>query len=266
MLPRRIGISQAGFIEKNVSPTAIQPPYDLVASSIVEYVRGRCSRYLHSAYLAGSIPAGTATLGRSDIDITLVFQDASPPQAQKDSADLRHYLLATYPFLPKVDLVSAVYADVTAPENRYGWGFWLQHCCACIYGADIGQEIELFRPSWQLVHGLNGDIKQYNQRVKSELLTCPDDQTCAALGSSIARKYIRSAYCLVAVPEESYVDELSLCVTLFLRHYAIHEKTMGVLLRYARDPAAHAADIVWVVETFGVWLEDQYTSIPSAVQ
>ncbi len=262
MPSHRIGVDAAGFIQKHVSPAFIQAPYTNVVSLIGEYLRSNCAAYLHSGYLAGSIPAGTAIPGYSDIDITLVYHGESPMQLQADSAELRRILLQTFAFLPKVDIVTGAYTEVLDSEHRYGWGFWFQHCCACIYGEDIGRQIAPFRPSWELMYGLNGDIGQYNQRIKRELGACSDVDTGVALCYRIARKYIRTAFGLVAVPEASYTDDLKLAVSLFLRHYPVHEATLRFLLEQAREPTAATAEMTRIVETFGVWLEAQYTALP----
>lgn len=181
---------------------------------------------------------------------------------QQRIAELRQQTLATYTFLPKFDIVTGLYAEVVAPEHRYGWGFWFQHCCVCVDGEDVGQSIQPFRPSWQLVTGLNGDIAEYNRRVKGELAACSDDKASIGLCRSISRKYIRSAFCLIAVLEESYVDDLDTCVELFLLHYPIHQKRMQLLLEYARQPSANAAAMVHIIDTFGAWLEAMYASLP----
>jgi uncharacterized protein len=263
MQPHRIGVDHAGYIRKHISPAYIQPPYTAVVSFIVAYLRACCAPYLHSIYLAGSIPAGKALVGQSDIDITLVFVDNPPACLQQQRiAELRQQLLATYTFLPKVDIVTGLYAEVVAPEHRYGWGFWFQHCCVCVDGEDVGQSIEPFRPSWQLVAGLNGDIAEYNRRVKGELAAAPDENSSIVLCRSVSRKYIRSAFCLVAVLEESYVDDLDVCVKLFLLHYPMQRKQMQSLLEYARQPTANATAMVHIIDTFGAWLEDRYAALP----
>jgi hypothetical protein len=176
--------------------------------------------------------------------------------------ELRRTLLQSFVFLPKVDIVTGAYTEILDSEHRYGWGFWFQHCCACIYGEDIGRQIAPFRPSWELMYGLNGDIGPYNQRIKRELRACSDVDTGVALCRRIARKYIRTAFGLVAVPEASYTDDLKLAVSLFLLHYPAHEATLRFLLEQAREPTAATAEMARIVGTFGVWLEAQYAALP----
>jgi hypothetical protein len=72
---RRPGLDLDGFIEREGSlervPSAFEPVVDMARSAIADAFG---PEYLHSAYLYGSIPRGTAVPGVSDLDALLVLR------------------------------------------------------------------------------------------------------------------------------------------------------------------------------------------------
>ena len=77
---RRPGLDRDGFIEREGSlervPPAFGPVVDAARSAIVDAFG---PDRLHSAYLYGSIPRGTAVPGVSDLDAMLVLRDEPAP-------------------------------------------------------------------------------------------------------------------------------------------------------------------------------------------
>jgi len=111
-------------------------------------------------------------------------------------------LRSAYPLVSKVDLVLVALDEALDQANRYSWGFWFQHCCVCIAGADITPAIPPFQPSLALSLGLNGYIQAYCERVQGQLGAASPEQRPIA-GRAFARKLIRTAFGLVSVAERS---------------------------------------------------------------
>jgi hypothetical protein len=111
--------------------------------------------------------------------------------------------------VPKVDVVLVSAAEALDPANRYGWGFWFQHCCAWVAGADIIPAIRPFRPSWALSLGLNGDIQAYLERVQLQLGAASSPERRPIVVRAFARKLVRTAFGSVSVLEQSWTDDLA---------------------------------------------------------
>jgi hypothetical protein len=83
---RRVGIDQDGFIEREgnlaLIPRAFAPVVDMTKAAILGSFSDDS---LHSAYLHGSIPRGTAVPGVSDLDVLLALHD-EPSQADLSTA------------------------------------------------------------------------------------------------------------------------------------------------------------------------------------
>ena len=95
---RRPGLDLDGFIEREGSlervPSAFEPVVDMARSAIADAFG---PEYLHSAYLYGSIPRGTAVPGVSDLDALLVLRGEPAPADRIVATSLEDTLNAQFP-------------------------------------------------------------------------------------------------------------------------------------------------------------------------
>jgi hypothetical protein len=79
----RKGLDAQGYIEREGSLGRIPQPFRPVVAAARDRVLDLFGPRLHSAYLYGSIPRGTARAGRSDLDLLLALRD-EPTDADRE--------------------------------------------------------------------------------------------------------------------------------------------------------------------------------------
>ncbi len=260
MQPSCIGLDPEGFIRPVADGNSISPPYQPVVDTLRTSWYQRAGLPIHGLYLAGSVAAGSARPYASDLDITLLLTAAPTADLRQTLAGLSAELRTAYPLVPKVDLVLVTLAAALDQANRYSWGFWFQHCCVCIAGADITPTIPPFQPSLSLSLGLNGDIQAYCQRVQSQLGAASPEQR-QSVGRALARKLVRTAFGLVSVAERSWTDDLAVATQLFVRHHPAHAPTIEPILELAQKTCADASALIPAMLEFGQWLPESYRAL-----
>ncbi len=124
---RRPGLDLDGFIEREGAlervPRTFQPVVDTAKSAIVSAFG---PERLHSAYLYGSIPRGTAVPGVSDLDVLLVLHDE--PTAVIGTA------LAFLPIAGSVYIVTGLVRRSAAMSLRWTYGRPVRRLLATVAG------------------------------------------------------------------------------------------------------------------------------------
>ncbi len=89
-VPRR-GLDSHGFIEREGSLGRVPPAFRPVVAATRDRVLDLFGARLDSAYLCGSIPRGTARVGRSDLDLLAALREepGAMPIAPATSARIR---------------------------------------------------------------------------------------------------------------------------------------------------------------------------------
>lgn len=136
-------------------PAAFTPVVEAARAGITEAFGGA---RLHSAYLYGSIPRGTAIPGVSDLDLLLALQH-EPTSADRADADALAARLDRA--LPQVDGggVLLFSADALLSElERYDLGWFLACVCTPLLGPDLAEQLPRYRPTSLLARETNGDL------------------------------------------------------------------------------------------------------------
>ena len=82
MLNQTRGLDKDGFIENLYSPRNIAPEFQEVVSVVVDSLLSDLPNQIDGIYLYGSVPRGTAVVGRSDLDVSIVL---NTPIGQKET-------------------------------------------------------------------------------------------------------------------------------------------------------------------------------------
>lgn len=132
---RRPGLDRDGFIEREGDLARIRPAF----APVVEVVTAKVSEafgpaaadsaQLHSAYLYGSIPRGTAVAGVSDLDVLLALHH-EPAQAERAAATaLEETLDARFPQIDGAGILLFSTATLLSELERYDLGWFV--ACLC---------------------------------------------------------------------------------------------------------------------------------------
>ena len=192
--------------DKVIKKIAIQNEYK---AFVEEYIAGLLSEFgekIHSIYMCGSIPKGTAKPFMSDADFTILCE--SPEEIDYDKVSLlKDKVLEAYPIVTKIDTVICSLEEVRSKPNE--WGFWIKIICACVFGTDVGEEVPQIHISPQFILDLNSDTEEAVERVRSALSSADNDTLKARYTRGYAKRLIRALYSLVLQDTGVWEDELS---------------------------------------------------------
>ncbi len=67
------GLDEDGFIQNLYSPKNIAPEFQEVVTVVIDSLLKELPDQIDGIYLYGSVPRGTAIVGRSDLDVSIVL-------------------------------------------------------------------------------------------------------------------------------------------------------------------------------------------------
>lgn len=170
---------------------------------------------LHSLYLYGSAASGTAVLGKSDIDLSVIITEPLTDHQQARLEHIQQTLTAQYSAISKIDFDLGMLNEVLSTAEFYRWGFWLKHCCQCVYGDDLSLRFPLYQPSQQIAVLLN---QGYPQLVANDLHKLQETTVALTLNqlkNQICKRLIRASHTIRPLEEQRWPYQLEDYLLLF---------------------------------------------------
>ncbi|HGN1278858.1 TPA: hypothetical protein ACKRG6_000576 [Proteus mirabilis] len=152
----------------------IQPEFSHIIECVVTNLTRYFPKLIHSLYVYGSVAEGRAEVGKSELDMTVIFK-YEPVQSVLEKNN---------PVISKIDFDCGLLEQVLDPDNVLSWGYWIKHHCHCVYGEDLSHRFQAFKPSkaiavavnglWNLPAGLAANLiaKKSNQIVLLIIVLC----------------------------------------------------------------------------------------------
>ncbi len=198
---------------------------------------------LHSLYLYGSIAEGRARPGLSDADFIVVFKQPvyrAEARLKKIAEDLHQSFLQQ---VCKVDLPSGTRAEILAPENLYGWGAYLKVLALPLWGEDLCEELPAFKPSYKMVRGWNGDLRQETLKALNRLQAPLPETEKITLRRGVAARLIRAFFMLAAAKELIWSTALPIQLQYVKRYFPEYATIFDYLFttRQSTHNATHNA-------------------------
>lgn len=161
---------------------------------------------IHSIYMCGSIPKGTAKPYQSDADFTILCEDSSDIDVDR-VASIKKKTLKEFLLVTKIDTVICTLDDVRNKPNE--WGFWIKIVCINIYGFDFGETVPPIVASKQFVLDLNSDTEKAINRVSQALINSTDNKMKDRYIKGYSKKLIRALYSLVLEDVGEWQDDVN---------------------------------------------------------
>ncbi|TCN76155.1 nucleotidyltransferase domain-containing protein [Vibrio crassostreae] len=229
MLNQTRGLDKDGFIENLYSPKNIAPEFQGVVNAFIDSLLSELPEQIYGIYLYGSVPRGTAIVGRSDLDVSIVLTTPIGPKERRVFKHLSDTIPEAYPQVSKLDIDPGFLRDVLQPTEKYHWHFWLKHCCCCIWGKDLSTELPLYKPSIEIAQALNGDLPTFLEQMSLSFKTMADGDIAKVIG----KKLVRAAYYFVAEKDGSWYTDLSQCASVAKRYYPKQSDDIELAYQYA---------------------------------
>ena len=250
------GLDTEGFI-RTISDRPIQPAFQAVVDNLCGMLSECLGSLIDSVYLYGSVARGDATLGRSDLDVTVILTRQATLQDNQAIESVRRSLESRHPEVTKVDFDVGCLADVHAPENLCKWGFWLKHHCRCVYGNDLSNQFALFKPSRLIARAVNGDFPDVLAAYAQSIETEKNALLIERLKRAASRKLIRSTNVLRPVEALSWPESLEDHVDHFLAIYPEMQPQIALFLCQQQVSDSDQGDFVERLRYFSAWMQLQ---------
>ncbi|MGP3686991.1 nucleotidyltransferase domain-containing protein [Streptomyces sp. IBSNAI002] len=254
------GLDAYGYFEREGSLGAVRGEFRGVVAAARERTGDAYGRRLHSAYLYGSVPRGTARPGRSDLDLLLVLHQA-PADQDRDAAEvLARGLDEDFPEIDGAGILLEDKARVLSEAERFDLGWFLACLCTPLLGADLAEHLPRYRPDSLLARETNGDLADLlpGWRTRLREASAPDDYR--RLSRTCARRLVRTGFTLVMPRWGGWTSDLAESAEIFGTYYPERAAQMRAAAAVALDPVADPAVLRAYIEDLGPWLADEYTA------
>ncbi|MFJ8864903.1 nucleotidyltransferase domain-containing protein [Streptomyces sp. NPDC102473] len=249
-------IAREGALDRVTAPFV--PVVDAARTHIAEtFGRGR----LHSAYLYGSIPRGTAAPGVSDLDLQLVLHD-EPTEA--DRADADRIEAAIDQAFGQVDGVGILLSSgrvLLSDLERHDGGFFVACLCTPLLGPDLAERLPRYRPTSLLARETNGDLGRVLPRWRARAAAAATDTDRRTLSRLVGRRTVRTGFTLVMPRWGGWTSDLNRSAELFGRCHPERVEQMRVAASAGRTPSPDPAALGMLIDDLGPWLAAEYTAV-----
>lgn len=220
---------------------------------------------LHSAYLYGSIPRGTARPGRSDLDLLLVLR-AEPTETDRAEARVLDETLDKE--FSQIDGSGALLVSrawVLSDLERYDLGWFVACLCTPLLGEDLAEDLPRYRPDSLLARETNGDLALHLPGWRERIAEASTDDTRRSLVRGYSRRLVRTGFTLVMPRWNGWTSDLHEMAEAFGAFYPERAARMraAAVAGYEPDAGTGAHDTVLrsYVDDLGPWLAEEYARV-----
>jgi hypothetical protein len=218
-------------------------------------------RRMHSAYLYGSIPRGTAIPGTSDLDLLVALND-EPTPADRNLADgVERGLDGAFAVINGAGLLLYSAATLLSELERHDLGFFVACLCTPLIGPDLGGQLPRYRPTGLLARETNGDLALVIPRWRSRLAEAETAQQREQLCRGVARRLVRTGFTLVMPRWGGWTSDLAESAEAFAAYYPPRGGHMRAAARLGRAPAAGPGELEEMINDLAPWLAAEYTAV-----
>jgi hypothetical protein len=259
---RQAGLDQDGYIKREgdlaLIPRAFAPVVDAAKTAILETFSGDC---LHSGYLYGSVPRGTAVPGVSDLDLLLALRDEPSPADRTVADGLENLLDARFPQINGAGIELASTAALLSDLERHDLGWFVACLCTPLIGADLAPQLPRYRPTSLLAQETNGDLGDLLPRWRGQLSETSTTAGLQALSRRVTRRIVRTGFTLVMPRWGGWTSDLAESCSVFCAYYPARQNQMQAAAEAARTPTADHALLSMLIDDLGPWLADEYLAV-----
>jgi len=245
-----LSTDQHGNLISDASAARIVSPW----REAVEYARqlevSRLGDRLHSLYLRGSVPRGTALPGRSDLDLFAVLFDdpKAPPLAPAQFDDF----LRRFPFVAGIESSHITLANVHGPFHYYR--FVMKVSAVCIHGQDLLPKIQPYSTDAPIAEEWFRIFPHLVDQFVADLKESTTDETNKRLCHDMMKAFLRAAMLLVMKRQRAYTRDLYPSYQCFSRYYPAKEPAMRRCLELAVNPISDPTILLPFATDLADWM------------
>ncbi|ELH4233812.1 nucleotidyltransferase domain-containing protein [Vibrio fluvialis] len=251
------GLDEQGLIHNTCSPDKIQREFLPVVDALLDNLNHAFPGEIHSVYLYGSVARGVAEIGRSDQDISLIFNHQIQASQRERLREISCEFPRRFSQISKLDLDPGCLEEVLHPREKYRWQFWLKHCCCCISGDDVAKTFEALKPSRHIALELNHDLAAFLS-FSSEHVAGREVKVQKQV---LAKKILRTAYYLNAEHHGSWYTDLAACARVAKLYYPQQTEQIDTAYTLARGGDCSPAAFKVLTSQLGTMLVKQMATM-----
>lgn len=259
---RGTGLDRDGFIAREGDLARVPPAFaPVVEAAKAEIQRAFNPHHLHSAYLYGSIPRGTAVPGTSDLDVLLALRDEPTDTDRAVASSLQDTLDARFPQINGAGIELASTGTLLSDIERYDLGWFVACLCTPLTGEDLAASLPRYRPTSLLARETNGDVGDLIPRWRAQLSEADTDSSLRGLSRLVSRRLVRTGFTLVMPRWGGWTSDLGESAAVFGRYYPARADQMLTAATVARAPTTDRPIFAMLINDLGPWLAAEYVRV-----
>ncbi|MFI0810543.1 nucleotidyltransferase domain-containing protein [Streptomyces echinatus] len=259
---RRPGLDAQGFIAREGSLARVPDVFRPVVAAARDRLPDVFGERLHSAYLYGSIPRGTAHVGRSDLDLLVALRE-EPADADREA--VRALGEAVDEEFGQIDGVGTLLYGrerLLSEMERYDLGWFVACLCTPLLGEDLAGRLPRYRPDSLLARETNGDLARRLPGWQERIEGAPDtEEARRPLVRFMSRHLVRTGFTLVMPRWQGWTSDLREMAEAFSAYHPERASQMRTAAHYGYEPVGDPGVLRSYVDDLGPWLAEEYARV-----
>ncbi|MEU6088322.1 nucleotidyltransferase domain-containing protein [Streptomyces sp. NPDC047085] len=256
------GLDAQGFIEREGSHARVPHAFRPVVAAARDRLLDVFGARLHSAYLYGSIPRGTARVGRSDLDLLVALRE-EPGEADREAVRaLGEALDKEFAQIDGVGTLLYGRARLLSDLETFDLGWFVACLCTPLLGEDLAEFLPRYRPDSLLARETNGDLALFLPRWRERIAAAEDSEEARRpLVRFMSRHLVRTGFTLVMTRWNGWTSDLREMAEVFGAYYPARAVQMRTAAAYGYEPVGDPDALRTYVDDLGPWLAEEYARV-----
>lgn len=216
---------------------------------------------MHSAYLYGSVPRGTATPGVSDLDVLLVLREEPADSDHADAQAIENDLDAAFDQIDGAAIGLASAPNLLSERERFDGGFFVACLCTLLLGEDLAANLPRYRPTSLLARETNGDLHLLLPQWRESAGQIGTEADRGTLGRRVGRRLVRTAFTLVMPRWGGWTSDLRRAAEIAARYYPERSEQFRLAAATGLGSRADADVMRILLDDLGRWLVTEYEAV-----
>ncbi|QOV47684.1 nucleotidyltransferase domain-containing protein [Streptomyces chromofuscus] len=256
------GLDADGCLAREGSLARVQTRFRPVVAAARDRLPEVFGARLHSAYLYGSIPRGTARVGRSDLDLLVALREEPGDADRADARALGQALDGEFPEIDGVGTLLYSRARLLSELETHDLGWFVACLSTRLVGEDLARLLPRYRPDSLLARETNGDLALLLPRWRERIAGTEDsDVARRPLVRFMSRHLVRTGFTLVMPRWGGWTSDLAEMAAIFGAYYPTRAERMRAAAALGHEPTGDRAVLRAYVDDLGPWLAEEYARV-----
>ncbi|GAB7031981.1 nucleotidyltransferase domain-containing protein [Streptomyces sp. NPDC021749] len=258
------GLDHDGCFVREGALERVPPAFAPVVAGLRSRIADHFGDRLHSSYLFGSVPRGTAVPGVSDLDALLALRDEPTDDDRAAARAVEEALDTAFPEIDGAGLLLFGADRLLSALERHDLGWFVACLCTPLDGPDLAARLPRYRPTSLLARETNGDLYRDLPGLRAKAAAATTEAARTRLTRGVARRLVRTGFTLVMPRWGGWTSDLAESAEVFGRYYPARADQMRAAARAARSPAAYPRLLDELLSGLAPWLADEYLAVHGA--